>query len=185
MNKDNLDELFVRLENNFDLENPSTNHKTRFLEKLNNQKGIKLVHVNKQKRSLLKPMMGIAASVVLLISLFIFSQKESVDRDLASVSPEMAKTQDFFMVSINDELHKLQEASSPETKKIIEDALSRIKVLEKDYESLKYDLNESGDDNRVIYAMISNFQNRIDILQNTLDQINTIKKISEESSSII
>ncbi|MFI1743174.1 hypothetical protein [Thalassobellus sediminis] len=181
MSKDNLDNLFNRLEHDFDLETPETNHTQRFLDKLNNKAEPKLT-INKRSRQLWKPFMGIAASIALLVSIFIVTQQQPETRDLASVSPKMAQTEDFFIVSINDELNKLQEVSSPETKKIIEDALDRIKNLEKDYENLKYDLNESGNDNQVIYAMISNFQNRIDILQNTLEQINIIKQLKNQSN---
>ena len=47
------------------------------------------------------------------------------------------------------------------------------------------DLNESGDDHRVIYAMISNFQNRINILQNTINQIKIIKQLKNQSNETI
>tara|TARA_R110002050_G_scaffold233063_1_gene368730 strand:- start:13809 stop:14372 length:564 start_codon:yes stop_codon:yes gene_type:complete len=181
MSKDNIDNLFNRLENDFDLETPEVNHTQRFLDKLNNQGNQKLVN-NKKSLQFWRPFISIAASIALIISLFIITQQQTETRDLASVSPEMAETEDFFIVSINDELNKLQEVSSPEAKKIIEDALDRIKTLEKDYENLKYDLNESGNDNQVIYAMISNFQNRIDILQNTLEQINIIKQLKNQSN---
>ncbi|MFI1771471.1 hypothetical protein [Thalassobellus citreus] len=177
MSKDTIDNLFKRLEHDFDMETPEVNHTQRFLDKLNNQESPKLA-VNKKSRPFWKPFIGIAAS----IALFIVTQQQPETRDLASVSPKMAETEDFFIGSINDELNKLQEASSPETKKIIEDALSRIETLERDYENLKYDLKESGNDNQVIYAMISNFQNRIDILQNTLEQINIIKQLKNQSN---
>jgi septal ring factor EnvC (AmiA/AmiB activator) len=112
---------------------------------------------------------------------FVFNASRETSRDLANVSPKMAETQDFFLVSINEELSKLQEEKSPETQQLIQDAMNRIKVLEKEYESLKEDLTESGDDSRVIYAMISNFQNRIDILKNTLEHIHIIKQFKNQS----
>ena len=129
-------------------------------------------------------MFGIAASIVLLVTVFVGINKQEDVLDLASVSPEMAETQDFFTTSIDEELRKLQQESSPEVQILIQDALKRIKFLEKDYESLKIDLKNSGEDNRVIYAMISNFQNRIDILQNTLEQINTVKQLKNTSNEI-
>jgi hypothetical protein len=85
-------------------------------------------------------------------------------------------------------LKKITDESSPETQSLINDALKQMKILENDYESLKKDLTESNDDNRVIYAMISNFQKRIDLLKNTLEQINTVKQlknISNENESTI
>ena len=183
MNKNNIDDLFKRLDNNFDVENPSINHEARFLEKLKEQNKPTFKMVNSRTK-FLKPFIGIAASLIILISVFIGSQHKEETLDLASVSPKMAQTQDFFTASINEELKKLQEASEPEVQSIIQDALLRINHLEENYENLKLDLKESGEDNRVIYAMISNFQNRIDILQNTLEQINIIKQLKNSSSDI-
>lgn len=55
--------------------------------------------------------------------------------------------------------------------------MRRLEALEIEYEALKKDLSKSGDDNRVIFAMISNFQNRIHLLQNTLEHIQNIKQL--------
>ena len=57
-----------------------------------------------------------------------------------------------------------------------------MKRLENEYESLITDLSESGNDQRVIYAMISNFQNRIEILQNTLQQIEIVKQLKNSKN---
>ncbi|MFL0354485.1 hypothetical protein [Xanthomarina sp. GH4-25] len=177
MSTDNLNKLFEDLKDTFDLEEPSSDHTKRFLNKLNNKSNI--VSNNKSKsRHLWKPMLGIAASIMLIVTLFITNNKQDSVRDLASVSPEMAQTQTFFTNTITEELKKIEQASNPETKLIIKDALIQIKKLEIDYDNLKVDLTKSGDDNRVIYAMIKNFQNRIDILQNTLTHIENIKQLN-------
>ena len=65
---------------------------------------------------------------------------------------------------------------------IINDALKQIQLLEKEYQNLKTDLTESGKDQRVIYAMISNFQNRIDILNTVLEQIENVKQFNSVSN---
>lgn len=52
-----------------------------------------------------------------------------------------------------------------------------MELLEKNYENLKIDLKESGNDKRVIYAMISNFQSRIDLLENVLKTIENLKTL--------
>ena len=61
------------------------------------------------------------------------------------------------------------------------DSEKMAKILEEDYEALRLDLTESGDDKRVIYAMITNFQNRIDLLQNVLEKIEEIKQLKQNS----
>ncbi len=184
MNKDGIEELFKKYENDFDTEHPELNHKERFLNKLNNQSELQLVNVDKQRRRLWKPLIGVAASVLLLLTLFVGTQQEVATGDLASVSPQMAEAENFFTVTIAEELSKIENENSPEVQALILDAMERIKTLEADYESLKTDLTESGEDSRVIYAMISNFQNRIDILKNTLEQIEKIKQLNKAPQDV-
>ncbi|MDO5981346.1 hypothetical protein [Flavivirga spongiicola] len=181
MNKNTIEQLFKKHENDFDIENPGSNHRERFLNKLNKQGELQLIKVGKQRRRLWKPLIGVAASVILLVTLFIGSQQDSSYRELASVSPKMAETEDFFTLTIAEELSKIKNEDSPKTQALIQDTMARMKILEEDYESLKIDLTESGDDSRVIYAMISNFQNRIDILKNALEQIENIKQLNNSS----
>lgn len=177
MKQDELDTLFDRLDGEFDIHEPEIGHKARFLEKLETKTGV----VSSTKKPFWKPFIGIAASIVLILSLGIFSQEGQAANDLASVSPEMQQTQDFFTISINEELKKLNAEKSPETEALINDALKQIKILESDYDKLKTDLFESGNDKRVIHAMIANFQSRIDILNTVLDQIESLKELKNNS----
>ncbi|MBC3758769.1 hypothetical protein H7U19_10170 [Hyunsoonleella sp. SJ7] len=188
MNKDNLDELFENLKEEFDVETPSVDHEQRFLNKLQTNSGPRLVEAPKQRRRLWKPLIGVAASIVLLIALTLGAPKTNEIRDLASVSPEMAEAQNFFSATISEELNKLNAESDPNAQVLIQDAIKRLNMLEKEYQNLKMDLTESEEDKRVIYAMISNFQTRIDILQRTLLEIEHVKQLkssSNETSSTI
>ncbi|WP_452220690.1 hypothetical protein [Lacinutrix salivirga] len=185
MKKDNLDTLFETLANQFDSEAPNAGHEARFLNKLKHQNDTAIISVKKKTVSLWKPLLGIAATVTLII-VFTFGLKtETAQNDLASISPEMAETQSFFSRTIKQELQKLNEEKTPEAQQLIKDATTRLNKLEAAYDALKTDLAESGDDKRVIYAMISNFQNRIEVLQTTLQKIEEIKqlKINENYES--
>ena len=53
------------------------------------------------------------------------------------------------------------------------------------YDQLKSDLANSGQDKRVVYAMINNFQNRIDLLQQVLEHIDAIKNLNELKASTL
>jgi septal ring factor EnvC (AmiA/AmiB activator) len=176
MQKDTIEDLFERLSGEFDINEPNEDHKLRFLDKL---KANKMTSLDTIKSSGFnwKPYLAIAASLVICFSVFMTAQNEPEVLDLASVSPELSETQDFFTVTIENELKKLNNERSPLTEQIIDDALKQIETLETDYQNLKTDLTESGNDQRVIYAMISNFQNRIDILNTVLKQIETIKEL--------
>ncbi|MGB3607413.1 MAG: hypothetical protein WA775_12170 [Psychroserpens sp.] len=178
MKNDFLDNLFKDLEGAFDIESPNTGHQNRFLDKLISQR--ESLPVSKSRTlQYWKPILAVAASIILGLSIFgVMQQQEQDLSGLASVSPEMSQTQSFFTFAIEQELAAIQAKRSPETEQMITDALSQLKSLENDYNQLNSDLIESGNDQRVIYAMITNFQNRIVVLETVMTDIkdlNTIK----------
>lgn len=179
MKKDKLEELFRRMEDDFDIETPPDRHRDRFLEKLQKSKenkGSERTH----RFAYLKPLLAIAASVLIIFGavtgLLSFNQKDG----LASVSPEMAKTQQFYTTAIAKELRKIEKQQTPATKRLIQDAMIQMGKLETEYTQLQKDLVKSGDDSRVIYAMISNLQKRIHILQAVLKQIDHVKQLKQK-----
>ena len=94
----------------------------------------------------------------------------------------MKQTQDFYSVLITSELSKLEQQQTPETKQLIDDTMRQLNVLEKDYQKLKKDLVDSGEDKRVIYAMVTNFQQRTALLQNVLETIENIQQLKEQDN---
>lgn len=180
--KDNIRTLFKDLEGTFDIDMPNTGHKNRFLEKLKEQNST-IVSSTTKKANYWKPFLAVAASIVVCFSVFTIMQQQGKERnDLASVSPELSQTQSFFTTAIAQELATLEAQRSPETEAVIYDVERKLKILEKDYNTLKVDLTESGNDKRVIYAMITNFQNRIDLLQTVLEHIEDAKNFKQNQN---
>ncbi len=178
MKKDSIDQLFENLRDNFDVEMPHGGHQDRFISKLKVASEFSIEDTSRTP-VFWKPFLAIAATIVLCLGLFITLYQPTATSGLASVSPEMSTTQDFFTSTIEKELTQLNKQRTPETKLLIDDALKQMKILETDYESLKNDLSESGDDQRVIFAMISNFQMRIDVLQNVMERIHQKKQLKQ------
>jgi len=178
--KDSLEQLFERLEDTFDVHETPTNHQRRFLEKLNTE-----AVVTKRKSNIWRPL-SIAASIVLLVCAGIFLQNDDTEMEgLASVSPEMEQTQSFFTTAISQELDTLKSFEDEDSKALVEDTLKRLEILERDYDQLKNDLVESGNDKRVISAMITNFQNRIELLQQVIENIEEIKTLKANQNETI
>lgn len=172
MKKDGIDTLFKDLEGSFDIHETPNGHQKRFLERLN-----EVEKPSEKKIGWWKPL-SIAASIALLIAVgSTFIKTTPSEKDLASVSPEMEQTQSFFTSTITKELQKLKSVTAPETQELVNDALNQIDILEKEYKILKTDLAASGNDKRVIYAMITNFQSRITLLQHVLEKIEEIKTL--------
>jgi hypothetical protein len=184
MSENNLNTIFDNFRADFDTEEPNVGHENRFLTKLNNQNR-EVITLSKPKSNFWKPFLSIAASVVLVATIFISINKSNQPHDLASISPEMAETQNFFTNAISLEIEKLKNELTPEFQDLVVDALFQIEILDQNYNKLKQDLTVSGNDKRVISAMISNFQDRIDILNNVLNQIEELKstKIEQNENS--
>jgi len=178
--KDTMDTLFKDLEGSFDVHETPSGHQARFLEKLH------LTEEAKAKRTTWWKPLSIAASILILIAVgfSVLGTTQKQENDLASVSPEMEKTQQFFTTTINKELATLQTYETAETKALVTDALKQLTILETEYETLKTDLIESGNDKRVIYAMIANFQNRIDLLQRVIETIEEVKQLKNNKNEI-
>jgi hypothetical protein len=171
MEKDALDSLFENLQGRFDTEQPDEGHFERFARKLDQNPRRKSGNLK-----FIRPFL-IAASLALIFALSLLVRTPE-SADLASVSPEMQNTQVFFTNMIQTELDKLQAENKDETtQKMVKDALGQLALLEKDYESLKKDLVKSGYNQQVIYAMISNFQSRIDLLKNVIEKIEKTKEL--------
>lgn len=179
MKTDNLKDLFDELD--FDIAEPAKDHEERFRQKIRSRSVKKTKHNG--VISLWLPVMSIAATLAIAFLIFqgIWSNPFNQEPDLASVSPKMKETQNFYASVIQTELQNLKEEKTPETEAVINDALKQMEKLEQNYESLRKDLATSGQDQRVIYAMITNFQQRIDLLKNVLEQVNTIKTLKNKS----
>ncbi len=176
LKNENLEELFNQLRGSFDMEEPSPGHEQRFLEKLNAAKGT--ISLKPKKRNWWKPL-SIAASIALLVSLGIgyLGSEQSVEERVAEISPEASQTHFYFASLIEEQVKELEKETSPETKAIIDDTMAQLAKLEENYKKLENDLLEGGNSKLILSAMITNFQTRIDLLQEVMNQIDTIKNL--------
>lgn len=171
--KDKLEDRFLELKGQFDIEEPEMGHFSRFEEKLGKQTFVK----PKWNPNTWK-WLAVAASIALVFSIGLGNfQQEPNGLELAGVSPEMQETQSFFVATIQQELKQIDLKRNEDNTQVIDDALEQIKLLEKDYQQLTIDLKTNNKDNRIIYAMIANFQQRIDVLQFLLKQLDEIEHL--------
>ena len=167
---------FEKMENGsrYDIEEPTIGHFNRFQAKLEKQKKVK-----KPKHSWYK-YVAVAASVTLLFTLFLGSQQSKKGMDLADISPKMEETQDYFTSVIHQELEKVKQEKNSQNEKIINDALAQLQLLEKDYNKQKLALVNNSENKKIIFSMINNYQQRIEVLQNLLDQLNKFNTIKTQ-----
>jgi len=174
MKKDDIDNLFKNLEGSFDLEAPAHGHEQRFLDRLNAQKNTKTL----PNKAWWKPL-SIAASIAIIcaITFGVFNSKPSLEQQVAEISPEVSRTEFYFASLIEEQINELKNESTPETKKIVDDTMIQLKKLETNYTKLEQDLINGGNSKLILSAMITNFQTRIDLLQDVLNTIESIKNL--------
>jgi hypothetical protein len=181
MSKTTLDDLFENHKGEFDINEPTDGHQARFHQKLNTDE---ITLKSKSSKPFWKPFLAIAASITLLISIYVFMPQEYTVPDLASISPEMAQTETIFTTALTSELNKLNSEETPEYQEIIVETLFQIKVLEEDYNQLIYGLKENPKSELILSAMILNFQSRIDVIQDVMHQIEVIKELNNNTTII-
>ena len=183
MEKDNIEELFNKLQGEFDVEEPIQGHQQRFLAKLNTSQGV-VIMAPKRKLSWLK-YTSIAAAVTLLLTVGFLqlNSTNTIDEQVAEISPEASKTEFYFASLIEEQIKELNSEKSPETEKIIEDTMSQLKKLELNYSKMEQDLVNGGNSKLILSAMITNFQTRIDLLKEVMIQIETIKNLKNTNNA--
>ena len=158
---DDLDQLFEKFENQWDVKRMNADHQVDFLNKLN----------NKQPKKKNYAVWAIAASIVVLLGVSLFFNNNEKPKEFKFASRETQRTDSIFSILIDNELVKLKEKSSPENEQIINDALKQMKVFDADYAKIIKEVQKNGENKQIIYAMISNLQTRISFLQTVLKRI--------------
>lgn len=162
--EDKLHDFFS--ENKFDFEVPNNGHLERFQNKLSKKNTL---HKKSWK------WLSVAASITLLLGFYLGSMNQNNQTTLADVSPKMEEVQHYFVSTINQELKSLEKNRNLDTEAIIENALDQLEDLEDDYNDFVKDLNKNCNPKEIIAKMIDNYQKRLEVLENTLQQIEYIK----------
>ena len=176
MKEKELENLFGKLQGQFDIEEPELGHQDRFLEKLNQSKGV--VSLQKTKKTWWKPL-SIAASIALVTALGFqqITKERSVREQVVEIAPEVSQTEFHFTSLIQEQVQVLENSKAPENEQLVDDTLKQLAKLEADYKNLEQDLINGGNDKIILNAMIINFQTRIDLLQEVLTNIEEIKNL--------
>lgn len=186
--KDKIETLFSNLKDSWDTEEPTIGHKERFMAKLGKQEENTGNHNSKTKsykRLWLTVATPIAAAIVLFLGIFLtYSPEDTIENDtttneIADLPPKVQETQLYFSGIIKQEMAKIEKESTPETKKIVDDAVIRMAELEKDYDMLIIEIQKNGENKRIIRAMITNLQTRISFLEEVLIRIENTKKLKQ------
>lgn len=166
--KDELKDLFASFD--WDTEEPNEGHELRFLQKLDRPR---------RQRQRLYGTLSIAASVLILLGIFLW--KNQAVAPTYQMSPENREAQKYFASLIQKELATIQSEDAPIARGMVQDALKQMDKMEADYDRLAAELARKGENEQLIFAMITNLKTRIEFLERVSHQIKTIKKIHTEA----
>ncbi|NAY93212.1 hypothetical protein GTQ34_14960 [Muricauda sp. JGD-17] len=177
MEKDNIEQLFERLQGQIDFEEPVTGHSERFMEKLQKHKGA--IPLRSRKNTWWKSL-SIAASLALIaiLGLQVFNIEPNIKQQVVKIAPEVSDTEFYFASLIEEQVQLLKDEKTPQTAQLVDDTLMQLEHLEEDYKKLEQDLVNGGDSKIILNAMINNFQIRIDLLKEVLGNIENIKNFN-------
>jgi len=102
---------------------------------------------------------------------------------LGTISPELKKIENYYLVSIQTEISNLKETS--ENKELLNDYLEKIGELTVDYKLLTNELNTEGLNEKTINALIDNLQLRLKLLYQLKEQLNELKKLNNTQNENI
>lgn len=153
-------------EHEFDVHEPRAGHLDRFEKRL---QGVQ------PKRKMPWKWMSVAASVILMIGFGLGTMTNKTEEGLSAISPKMAEVQTYFVNTIDKEIREIEQNRTLQTEDLIEQALDDLEELEDKYKVFIKELQENGQQQKIINAMINNYQQRLEILQKTLEQIELIK----------
>lgn len=189
MNKDEFESLWDELKQSWDTEEPTPGHRERFEQRL----------IRRSERPGQRPggrggkgtfrlqshwvQWVAAASIALLLGMWVGRRTSGPDvtERVSEVSPEARQSAYYFAGIIEEQIRELEDARTPETAPMIRSALAQIRILEEDYSQLERALLDGGNTPLILKAMVTNFQTRIDLLNDVLAQVNEFKLLNTQN----
>lgn len=170
MNPDKLDQILKQSKDNFDIYSPPDGHEARFRSNL--QKNYNKV------RSLV--FLKVASIIVVAflggaLSYHFFLTSDNDKYQLMQNADEYRNMEMYYSWQVDAKLAEIENSSlvSGDQKIRIESEMQEFKKL---YLHLQEELKTHPEDERIINAMIQNYQSRVELLNLIIAQLNEIKK---------
>jgi hypothetical protein len=166
-----LKDYFEKSRCSFDDKELTSGHEQRFLNKL-----------EKKKSKLgLKIWYGVAASLILLTMLsffakdFIFNKKfvknNSAIMSLSDISFKYQEVEEFYQAGINEKIIEFKHLECKVDNDQLQQIDNELAQFDQNYLNLQVELKKNVNDERIINAMINNYQTKITFLELVIDQI--------------
>lgn len=169
-----LEEIVLRHKESFDDLEPNEGHFERFESRLNKQK-TKTVEIK------INVLIRVAAAVLILISgaIWIIINQTSKTVPYNGYTQEIQEVEYYYSTLVSEKMSQIKQYSNdPELKeKLIQEEFNELDSLNN---VLQKELKTTPGDERVINAIISHYQTKVEILNQILDDLQSIKHIKTE-----
>jgi hypothetical protein len=164
----------------FDGKEPMEGHFDRFRQKMENRKPTRKVNL------FLVAAAAAVAGIILTGTLGLLFNNSSIknfnapELTLSIISPELKEVEDYYQSQIKtryDQINALYKNSSPDLKSEVNKAISDMDL---GYYLLKKDLTQNPKQERVISAMIQQYQVRVDMLDQILKTLEKVNSINDK-----
>jgi len=177
----NLEKRILDNRNEFNHAEPPEGHFQRFKQRLDQQRS---------RRKIVLPSYLRIAAVVAIISvssIFIYEYFRSGSYagshySFGMLSKEYQEVEDYFIQTINAKYSELEKFNfeDPDQKEIILKELREMDIL---YKRLQEDFKNDPNNQRIIHAMILHYQQKIEIMNNIVIQLEEINSITSNLKS--
>jgi len=163
----------------FDSQEPSSGHMERFEQKLHKQ----------HSRSLFSriPYVLKAAVVLLLValsSILIYEQARIYYQDqrvlsLQDISQEFGEAEFYYTSLINNKYQEIKKLNieDPKQKEIL---MVELEDMDKLFHSLQKDFQSNSYDQRIINAMISHYQLKLELMSHIISQLEEVNQVNNK-----
>jgi hypothetical protein len=125
----------------------------------------------------------VAAAIALLVTgggvigAYLANSGQEV-KSLADVSPEHAEMERYFNTQVSEKMAQLTSYQKDQ------DVQGDLQELDSMYEQLQRELKDAppGAEEKIIQAMINNYQTKIDILEQVLEKVKTINPTNSKTA---
>lgn len=163
---------------------PSKGHQQRFLKRLAAQQTQPSLKISWRKKGFY--FMAFAASITLLFGVFQWgAYTKSTLAQIEAIAPEATQVNKHYSQLVASALHTIETAVNPITQPHVDKALLEINRLENDYKKMQQSLIEGGNTKLILKAMIQNYTTRIELLEEVINQIETINIINQNTNETI
>jgi len=160
---------------------PKKGHELRFLQKLNAHQSPRKPTLVWRKKTF--QFLAVAACITMLFGVFRWgAYTQNTQAQIRSIAPEAIAMNQHYTGVVSMAVKEIKAASNPLTKSHIGKALLKIKQLEAHMKKMEQDLIDGGNTKLILQGMIQNYTTRVELLEEVLNQIETINYINQNTN---